>query len=107
MTTTKKTHTLQEVDESNALSVIGGFADCYELLDGVVLNLQKSVEDVHSIYYIGDVIGKKKQQLDELQAVIDSLSHLRDLMNTAYFEKLDELRVDRDTYADLRESLGL
>lgn len=102
-----KTHTVEEVDEQNAQAVIDGFAECYELLDGVVLQLQKSVEDVHAVYYLGNAIGKKRQQIDELQAVMDALSHLRDMMNSEYFEKLDELGAACVSYADLRESLRL
>ena len=104
-----KTFTLAEVDSLEASSFINGMAECYTLLDDVLLKLQRSVEDVQSIYYIGDITGKKAQQVAELQVAFDTLTQLRDMMSEAYFAELDEHNAiaRKEEYAELRESLGL
>lgn len=90
MANKSKKFTLEEVDALEATSFVNGMAETYTLLDEVLLQLQRSVEDVQAIYYIGDVVGKKAQQVAELQVAFDTLTQLRDMMADAYFKALDE-----------------
>ena len=60
-----KQFTLEEVNALEATSFIDGMAECYTIVDEVLLQLQRSVEDVQAIYYIGDVVGKKAQQVHD------------------------------------------
>lgn len=107
--TTKKTHTAADVDLAAAESFIEGFAECYVLLTDTLRKLQQSVGDVQSIYYIGDVVGKKAQQVAELQTAFDTLTQLHDMMEADYFEKLDEHKAmaQKEEYEALRKDLGL
>lgn len=114
MTTKKtKTFTIDEVDKmtlnAERLGFVNGMATCYELLDEVLRKLQNSVEDVQAIYYIGNVVTKKAQQVSELQVAFDTLTQLRDMMSDAYFTKLEEHNspAHKEEYEELRESLGL
>ena len=105
MATAKKTHTVHEVDESNAQSYIDGFEECYTVLDEVAVKLQNSIEDVRAIYDDSFGFGKPTKQVAELLAMYDALRELRTRTKEAYREKLEELKCDKESYARLRESL--
>jgi hypothetical protein len=89
MAKVKKTHTLDEVDAQTAESFIYGMHETYAIIEDVVVKLKGSIEDVQGIYYTGDVVGKRSQQLAELQVACDTLTQLHDMMAAAYAKALE------------------
>jgi hypothetical protein len=88
--TPKFTYTGNDVDQASADGFLEGMAETHSIVFEAIEELQKSIENVQAIYYIGDVIGKKTAKVEELQTVIDALTHLKDVFQEKYFETLDE-----------------
>jgi hypothetical protein len=84
------TYTGAEVDQASADGFLEGMAETHNVVFEAIEELQKSIENVQSIYYIGDVIGKKTVKVEELQTVLDALTHLKDVFQEKYDEVIKE-----------------
>jgi hypothetical protein len=91
-----KAFTLSQVSEQAYEAYWEGMADCHEVTMNVIEQLRNSLEDVHSIYYMGAVIGDKKQKADELMVAIDTLTHLIDAFQGNYDEAMDRSKALRN-----------
>jgi uncharacterized coiled-coil DUF342 family protein len=88
--TPKFTYTGDDVDLASADGFLEGMAETHNVVFEAIEELQKSIENVQSIYYIGDVVGKKTAKVEELQTVIDALTHLKDVFQEKYDEVIEE-----------------
>jgi hypothetical protein len=86
----KFTYTANDVDQASADGFLEGMAETHGIVFDAINELQQSVENVQSIYYIGNVVGDKNVRVQELQAVFDSLTHLKDVFQANYDEVMDE-----------------
>jgi hypothetical protein len=89
----KFTYTGEDVDLASADGFLEGMATTHGIVFDAIEELQKSIENVQSIYYIGDVIGNKTAKVEELQTVIDALTHLKDVFQDMYDTTMDEHKV--------------
>ena len=87
------TYTGADVDLASADGFLEGMAETHSLVFDAIEELQRSVENVQSIYYIGNVVGDKDAKVQELQAVFDSLTHLKDVFQDKYDTAMDEHKV--------------
>jgi hypothetical protein len=88
--TPKFTYTGNDVDLASADGFLEGMAETHTIVFDAIEELQRSIENVQSIYYIGDVIGKKTAKVEELQTVIDALTHLKDVFQDKYDTTMGE-----------------
>lgn len=86
----KVTYTGNDVDQASADGFLEGMAETRGIVFDAIEELQQSIENVQSIYYIGNVIGNKDARVQELQTVFDSLTHLKDVFQANYDEVMDE-----------------
>lgn len=89
----KFTYTGADVDLASADGFLEGMAATHGIVFEAIEELQKSIENVQSIYYIGDVIGNKTAKVEELQTVIDALTHLKDVFQDMYDTTMDDHKV--------------
>ena len=83
--------TLDEVDALEAASFVSGMSEAYNVLITQLDKFQNSVGDVWAMYYLGDVSDKRTQEVvSELKAVDKAITHLKDVLESAYYEALDE-----------------
>lgn len=83
--------TLAEVDALEAASFVNGMAEAYTVLITQLDKFQNSVGDVWALYYLGDVSDKHTQSVvSELKVVDKAITHLKDVLEGAYFDALDE-----------------
>jgi len=88
----KFTYTANDVDQASADGFLEGMAETHGIVFDAINELQQSVENVQSIYYIGNVVGNKNAKVQELQTVFDALTHLKDVFEDKYDEVMDEHR---------------
>jgi hypothetical protein len=86
----KFTYTGNDVDQASADGFLEGMAETHGIVFDAIEELQKSLDNVQAIYYLGDVIGKKTAKVEELQTVIDALAHLKDVFQDKYDTVMDE-----------------
>ncbi len=84
------TYTGNDIDEASADGFLEGMEETHAIVFEAIEELQQSVENVQSIYYIGNVVGDKNARVQELQAIFDSLTHLKDVFQAKYDESMDE-----------------
>ena len=89
----KKTHTVQEVNELNHLAEREGFmlgmVESHRIFYNTLTDIKAAIENMQSIYYIGDHFGERKQKIEELQLVWDTLTHLEDVFQGRYDTSID------------------
>lgn len=86
-----KQFTLEEVDALEAASFVSGMSETYNVLKAELDKFQNSVGDVWAMYYLGDVSDKHTQSVvSELKAVDKAITHLKDVLEGAYFDALNE-----------------
>jgi uncharacterized coiled-coil DUF342 family protein len=88
--TPKFTYTGNDVDQASADGFLEGMAETHSIVFEAIEELQKSIENVQAFYYLGDVVGKKTVKVEELQTVIDALTHLKDVFQEKYDEVIEE-----------------
>jgi uncharacterized coiled-coil DUF342 family protein len=88
--TPKFTYTGDDVDLASADGFLEGMAETHSIVFEAIEELQKSIENVQAFYYLGDVVGKKTAKVEELQTVIDALTHLKDVFQEKYDEVIEE-----------------
>jgi uncharacterized coiled-coil DUF342 family protein len=84
------TYTGAEVDQASADGFLEGMAETHSIVFEAIEELQKSIENVQAFYYIGDVVGNNTAKVEELQTVIDALTHLKDVFQEKYDEVIKE-----------------
>lgn len=84
------TYTGADVDLASADGFLEGMAETHSIVFEAIEELQKSIENVQAFYYIGDVVGNKTAKVEELQTVIDALTHLKDIFQEKYDEAIAE-----------------
>lgn len=118
MTTKKppKTHTVAEVDASNAASYVEGMAMCYTLLIEEVEKVEKSIGDVWAMYSLGELDDHKLAVTADMKAVSNAIKHIKDVLEGAYYDALDgekllseeeQSRLWRNSIASLKEEWPL
>ena len=107
MATTKKlpkTHTVKEVDELNHLAEREGFmlgmVEGHRIFYNTLTEIKAAIENMQAIYYIGDITGQRKQKIEELQLVWDTLTHLEDVFQGRYDTSIDNAK-DPENYDEL------
>jgi uncharacterized coiled-coil DUF342 family protein len=86
----KFTYTGNDVDLASADGFLEGMAETHSIVFEAIEELQKSIENVQAFYYIGDVVGNNTAKVEELQTVIDALTHLKDVFQEKYDEVIEE-----------------
>lgn len=108
--TTKKTHTLKEVDEltmnAEREGFIAGMVVANNAFYEALTELKTSVENIQAIYDLGNYFGKKTAKVEELQFVWDTLTHLNDMFQGRYDTAIDKTK-DQDMYDELVADLDL
>jgi hypothetical protein len=84
------TYTGADVDLASADGFLEGMAETHNVVFEAIEELQKSIENVQAFYYIGDVVGNNTAKVEELQTVIDALTHLKDVFQEKYDEVIKE-----------------
>jgi hypothetical protein len=99
-----KTHTVREVDELNHLAEREGFmlgmVEGHRIFYTTLIQVKAAIENMQAIYYIGNLTGARKQKLEELQLVWDTLTHLEDLFEDRYYISIDNAQ-DPENYDEL------
>jgi hypothetical protein len=101
------TFTPLQVTEMTHEAYWEGMADCHEITMTAMEQLRNSIEDVHSIYYMGIVLGDKKQKADELMVAIDTLTHLVDVFQGRYEDAMDKSKAERRRRAAIEDAAQL
>lgn len=114
MTTKKppKTHTVAEVDASNAASYVEGMAMCYTLLIEEIDKFNNSLGDVWSMYRLGEMDDHMLAVTADMKAIANAITRLKDVLEGAYYDALDgakilseeeQTRIWRNSIASLKE----
>jgi hypothetical protein len=104
-----KLFTAREMEEAKAESFMDGMAACNELTYKASEEVKNSLDNAQAVFYLGDVMGKRSQIVEQLQLAQDAIAHLQDVFQDSYDIKLDSYKgvLRRYEYEELRESLGL
>lgn len=104
-----KTHTTSEKEEAQAEAFINGMIVTYMLVEDALEELKKSLDNVQAVFYIGNVVGKRTETVEQLQLAWDALTHLQDVVQDKYDTELDKHKaiLRRHEYDELRDELGL
>ena len=89
----KKQYTQSEVDaivaDTKQEFIIFGMTEGHRVAFNAITRVKAAVENMQAIYYIGDIIGERKQKIEELQLVWDTLTHLEDTFQGEYDSVID------------------
>ena len=100
MASKTKTFTLEEVDKltlhSEHLGFVNGMATCYKALIKEVDQLQNSISDVWAMYYLGEMDDHKLAVTADMKVVSNAITHLKDVLEGAYYDTLDKRKIDDD-----------
>lgn len=86
----KLTYTGKDVDQASADGFLEGMAETYDLVHDAIDSVANGLGEAWAIYNQGLITGERKTRVAELQLAIDTLTHLKDVIEARYFDALDE-----------------
>ena len=93
MSKEKKTHSLSEVDaltmSAEAQGVITGMVEAHRLFYNATTDVKLGLENLQGIYEIGNELGKRTKDIQDLQFVLDAITYLEERFQGDYDGRID------------------
>lgn len=96
MSRDKKTHSLSEVDaltmSAEAQGVLTGMIEAHRLFYDATTDVKLGLENLQGIYEIGNDLGKRTKDIQDLQFVLDAITYLEERFQDYYDGRIDSYR---------------
>lgn len=105
---TKKTHTIEEVDkltlQSERNGFIVGMVEAHRIFTVTMTDIKVSIENMQSIYDVGNHVGQHTPKIEALQFVWDALTHFDNMFQDKYDTSIDNAK-DPEYYGEIAAEL--